>query len=67
MESWEWRYGRTPKFKKAIKLNDQSVILSVKNGIIENVSKTCNASLNKLVSEKFNMEIVEQCLKTFDK
>lgn len=64
MESWEWRYGRTPKFNKTVKLNDQSVVLSVKNGIIENVSETCYASLNKLVSEQFNMEIVEQCLKS---
>lgn len=61
MESWEWRFGRTPKFNITVKFNQQSAILSVKNGIIESVSTTCSiASLNNLVHEKFNMNIVEQ-------
>lgn len=67
MESWEWRYGRTPKFNITVKSNEQSVILSVKNGIIENVSSTCSVSLNNFVSKKFDMNIVDdikQCLKT---
>uniref|UniRef100_A0A2H8TEX0 Lipoyltransferase 1, mitochondrial n=2 Tax=Melanaphis sacchari TaxID=742174 RepID=A0A2H8TEX0_9HEMI len=68
MESWEWRYGRTPKFNITVKSNDEhSVILSVKNGIIENVATTCNVSLSHLINEKFNMKIVEeikQCLET---
>ncbi|CAI6344458.1 unnamed protein product [Macrosiphum euphorbiae] len=70
MESWEWIYGRTPKFNITVKCNDQSVILSVKNGIIENVATACNVSLNNLVNEKFNMNIVEeikQHLKTIKK
>ncbi|KAL4120705.1 hypothetical protein QTP88_013348 [Uroleucon formosanum] len=69
MESWEWIYGRTPKFNITVKCNEQSVILSVKNGIIENVATACNISLNNLVNEKFNMNIVEeikQHLKTID-
>lgn len=69
MKSWKWRYGKTPKFNITIKLNDQSVILSVKNGIIENISSTCNLSFNNLVNEKFNMNIVDeiqQCLKSFN-
>lgn len=68
MESWEWRFGRTPKFNITVKFNNQSVILTVKNGIIESVSTTCSiASLNNLVHEQFNMNVVEQikqCLKT---
>lgn len=69
MESWEWRFARTPKFNITVKSNKLSVNLSVKNGIIENVSTTCNVNLNNLVNEKFNMNIVEelkQCLKTID-
>jgi len=69
MESWEWIYGRTPKFNITVKCNEQSVILSVKNGIIENVATACNVSLNHLVNEKFNMNIVEeikQHLKTIE-
>lgn len=68
MESWEWRFGRTPKFNITVKFNQLSAILSVKNGIIESVSTTCSiTSLNNLVNEKFNMNIIEQikqCLKT---
>lgn len=67
MESWEWRYGRTPKFNITIKSNEQSVILFVKNGIIENVSTTFNVNLNYMINKKFNMNIVEdikQCLNT---
>lgn len=67
MESWEWRFARTPKFNITVKLNKLSVDLFVKSGIIENVSTTCNVCLNNLVNEKFNMNIVEeikQCLKT---
>jgi len=60
MESWEWRYGRTPKFNITVKCNEQSVILSVKSGIIENVVTTCNIKLSNLVNEKFNMNIVEE-------
>jgi len=67
MESWEWRFARTPKFNITIKLNGLSVELSVKSGIVENVTSTCSISLNNLINEKFNMDIVEeikQCLKT---
>jgi len=60
MESWEWRYGRTPKFNITVKYNEQSVILSVKSGIIENVATACNVSYNNLINEKFNMNIVEE-------
>jgi len=60
MESWEWRYGRTPKFNITVKCNEQSVILSVKNGIIENFVTTCNINLSSLVNEKFNINIVEE-------
>jgi len=60
MESWEWIYGRTPKFNITVKYNEQSVVLSVKNGIIENVATDSNISLNNLVNEKFNMNIVEE-------
>lgn len=67
MESWEWRYARTPKFNISVKLNEQSVNLSVISGVIENVTTTCNVSFNNLVNKKFNMNIIEeikQCLKT---
>jgi len=60
MESWEWRYGRTPKFNITVKCKEQSVILSVKNGIIENVAANCNVSLNNLINKKFNMNIVDE-------
>lgn len=68
MESWEWRYGRTPKFNITVKCNEQSIVLSVKNGIIENVTTSYDVGLNTLVYEKFSMKIVEeikQHLKTF--
>lgn len=67
MESWEWRYARTPKFIISIKLNEQSVNLSVINGVIENITTTSNVSFKDLINKKFNMNIVEkikQCLKT---
>lgn len=66
MESWEWRYGRTPKFNITVKFNEQSVVLSVKNGIIENVSTKCVVGFNNLINKKFNINIVEEikeCLK----
>jgi len=69
MESWNWIYGRTPKFNITVKYNEQSVILSVKNGVIENVSTASDVSLINLVNEKFNMNIVEeikQHLKTIE-
>lgn len=66
MASWEWRFGRTPKFNITVKLNEHSVILTVRNGIIENVLTALNVSLNNFVNKKFNINILEevkQCLK----
>lgn len=61
MKNWEWRFGRTPKFNITIKSNGSYfIVLSVKNGIIESVSTTCNENLNKYVNEKFNMKIVKE-------
>jgi hypothetical protein len=60
MKSWEWRYGRTPKFNITIKFDEQSVILSVKNGIIENVSTTCAVSFNNFINKKFNVNVVDE-------
>lgn len=61
MESWKWRFGRTPKFNITVKINKQSVILCVKNGVIESVTTTCsNASLENLVNEKFDMSVIEK-------
>lgn len=60
MKSWKWRYGRTPKFNITIKLNKHSVILSVINGVIDNVSTTCNVNLVNLVNKKFNMNVVDE-------
>lgn len=69
MESWEWRYGKTPKFNITVESNKQSVIATVKNGIIENVSSTCSGNFNNFVGKKFNMNIVDdikQCSKTIE-
>lgn len=60
MESWDWRYGRTPKFNITIKSNETSVVLSVKNGVIENVTTPCNLRLTKLINNKFDMNIVKE-------
>lgn len=60
MKSWKWQYGRTPKFNITIKLNNQSVILNVKNGIVENISSSCNFNFNDLVNEKFDINIVDE-------
>lgn len=60
MESWEWRFGRTPKFNITVKCNEQSVVLSVKNGIIEIVSTTCVESFNNFINKKFNVNIVDE-------
>lgn len=64
MKNWKWRFGRTPKFNMTIKSNENCfIVLSVKNGIIESVSTTCNAYLNKYVNEKFDMKIVKEIKK----
>lgn len=60
MESWEWRFGRTPKFDITIKLNEQSVVLHVKNGTVENISTRSNVSLNNYINKKFNINFVEE-------
>lgn len=61
MKNWEWRFGRTPKFNITIKSNKNGfIVLSVKNGIVESVSTTCNENLNKYVNKKFDMKIVEE-------
>ncbi|XP_050440485.1 lipoyltransferase 1, mitochondrial isoform X2 [Adelges cooleyi] len=58
MSSWEWRYGRTPKFTITVKSNNGSAIVSVKNGKIENVSTLLNVSLEKFISKQFSENIV---------
>lgn len=61
MKNWEWRFGRTPKFNITIKSSGSYfIVLSVKNGIIESVSTTCNENFNKYVNEKFDMKIVKE-------
>lgn len=60
MDNWDWRYGRTPKFNIVVKFNEQSVVLSVKSGIIENVSTTCDVSLSNFLNRKFNIVIVKE-------
>jgi len=60
MESWDWRYGRTPKFNITIKSNKMSIVLSVKNGVIENATTPCNVNFTKLINTKFDMNIVKE-------
>ncbi|XP_050536007.1 lipoyltransferase 1, mitochondrial [Daktulosphaira vitifoliae] len=67
LESWDWRYGRTPKFKITITLKNQSAHAVVKNGIIENISSQMNVNLDKFINVKFSENIIEdikKCLKT---